>query len=409
MAYVFGRLNDLIGQNDQGRQQGQQGVEKRVGTESASASPASPQDFSKSTFQNAGAILDRNKNVNTQAIGSRIEQPAQQRISQEMSDFTKSSQEYRDKQTQGIRDTYKPASTQIVENGVRKGTDLSAFLNPTVYKAADFSTPPASSRQELQGLTQGDSSRILEQRASGPYTAGMGALDSQVYNRSGGAARSAAAIGQQQAALDDARRVNPQAEIQALADRGAAALKRDTQERLKGLLGGIQDSYRGRIDDATRLQTSRLVSQELAARERAKALYEDARGQIDSLQTPLPANLRAGRPDNLRALEEVKSAEDVLSRNFGRMEDPSVPLSQVISPEDAEAMNRIYSFLGLEDRIDREPLADYEVTLDEGAYRSRLDPVVEAAREERRQADALAQQQADAARLQAFMKLRPRI
>lgn len=377
MAYVFGKLNNLIGQNDQGQDQGnpQNLVKRGGGDPAASASSGDvkgPDQFAKSTFQSAGAIIDRNKNVDQGAAANRIAAPATQRLNQDFEQIQKDRGSYEGAQSRRVQDTYKPVSQEIVEQGVRRGDNnaynaLQRSLNPESVDIESFQTITPRSNSEIQSLAQGDTSRLLQQRAGGPYTAGMAALDSLSFQKSGGAAQVASQLGglqnRNRNALQQARDLESQ--YQGQADRARDFLKTDTGSRLQGLLGNIRSPLEQQASQLTQ-----------SKRAQEQALKDQYLGQFNQRVAPLDADIQTLDAMGNRAFADQLRGIKNNPNNFVRQQTGrEARIDDVISQQDADAVNRLNALLGIQG-----PLVapsqfgnDYSTTYDPNALNNTID------------------------------------
>lgn len=333
---------------------GQAGLNKdsSAGTSNTAAgAQRSPDEFTKSNFGSATAILDRNKNIDQSAVTNKITGDAQQQASTAQNAMDKTSQDY---QTAQQAKQVAAPTTQQIASGV-EGYDPEQFkatqqyLNNPQIKADSFNPGTFQPIQAADYLKSGDITSLLRQNNAGQggYSAGMAALDNAAFGQSNGYQQIGEKVGSLQQQLEDkqAALVDPTKGTQATTQKQLDDFLNTQKGNIKGYLTGQQGTINSDLDAQVKKLTEGNTQQLAQLTQGNKAeLTKKINDTVAGLQARLanPYEDKAKIQDSITRLQAASSNLDPYIQQY----NPNVTANNVVSQHQADIMSNINQLLG---------------------------------------------------------------
>jgi hypothetical protein len=197
MAFVQKRLNEDE-ENSLGFNSLQKSQSSIPSGEQTQNQNKTENQFTKSGFNNAGTVLERNKTTDGSAVINRLLNPTQQQVGSQINQIKETGKNYVDQNKKDFEKYKVPENDQNLLMKVERTTQgddpngmnvIKTILGRTkgADKIAALNKPQLDSLQLNKNVEARDFSPILSQQAQGEYSKGMNALDSSYLKRSGGA------------------------------------------------------------------------------------------------------------------------------------------------------------------------------------------------------------------------------
>lgn len=378
MAYLANRVNDEDRQQSpsQAIQGAGQGVQRQQGTgvqgagqgagqggQNAQGSQGkAPGDFTRSSFTNANTIIGRNRDADTSAITGRLLGDVNQDAANRTQQLDDQGKKYLEEGRTGFQNAYRgPDSATLMQalsgdkdaDGKVRAAATRTGVAPVAEVGAKAGELAPTEFFQAQEFTP-----LLQRRAQGNYTSGMGALDQAVANRSGIGQQVKDQVGALQSGVDrkaaDTNKLSEglQGEAQKFFEGERAALL----ERIKQKAYEVKGASADRVQGAQRNLDDAQGTARQGAVEQAKAQLKPT---LDKLLTQ-QADLKFYRQSNpeldarIADLQSLMNGGEVLfngersglSRFVTGGQAPKLTAENLVSADEAEDFNQLMGYLG---------------------------------------------------------------
>lgn len=365
MAYVARRPEDdqysSVSQNLQAQNRAQQGqVDKTQAQGSApagSANPGSskaPGEFTKSNFSNATDILNRNKNADISSVTKRLLGNTEKNAAYENQRIADQANKYKTDTTSQVQSQYAAPGAEDIDKALKGDTASESKITSRIgMQAAPVNALDLGNRYEVaptEFFREGEFQPLLQQRSKGGYTSGMSALDSSLFNRSGGAQAVRNTVGNLQSGVDASR--DKYAGLTQEMQDYAKNYEQEQEDNLRNLITGrgqqIKSDIASRIPSAQK-EAANLVSgrqSEISAQQKAAADKElqnfySKLGLSDQYGWGLDTNSLRNQAQNYYNSYDPNK--------FMNITNPGYTSADLTSQEDADAYNKLSGWLGSND------------------------------------------------------------
>jgi len=368
MAYVARKPDDdqfrSASQNLQAQNRAQQGqVEKRQdsgGTAPAGAESASnkaPGDFTKSNFSNATDILDRNKNADISSVTKRLLGNTEKNAQGENQRIADQVNQYKNDTTNTVNSLYKAPGQEDIDKALggdaNSESAITKRLGMAAGKVGDLDLGNRYEIAPTEFYKQNEYQPLLQQRSKNGYTSGMAALDSSLFNRSGGAQDIRNTVGRLQSGIDESRAQAPKV-TQELQDY-ANTYEGQQEDYLRNLLSGsgakIKDEISSRLPSAQQSMKDTIESQRSNLTGQQQSSVQKA---IDDFNKQVETARKLGIDPKFL---EQQSANQM--RNFNSLDPnsylknnlPELGFNDLVTQSDADKYNKLSGWLGTGDTL----------------------------------------------------------
>lgn len=388
MAYVARRPEDdqysSVSQNLQAQNRAQQGqVEKTQAQGNApagSANPGSskaPGDFTKSNFSNATDILNRNKNADISSVTKRLLGNTEKNAEAQNKQIADKVNQYKTDTTGQIQSQYAAPDSSTLDNALKGDSAAENKISSRLgMEAAPVKEIDLGNRYEIaptEFYKSNEYQPLLQQRSKDAYTSGMGALDSSLFNRSGGSQDVRNTVGRLQSGVDAAREQATGATGQM--NDYAKQYENEQENVLRNLLSGkvssIQSDIASRIPAAQQnamnlieSQKGQLASQQKSAAQKA---LDDFNKQVElAKQYGTYDYYTRGQDGN--DLDKYRNEFNFDPNKYLSYDNPNLTAADLTTQQDADMMNKLYGWLGSSDVAQAGKNVNPQVKFDENAF-----------------------------------------
>lgn len=374
MAYVARKPDDdqfrSESQNLQAQNRAQQGqVEKRQdgGTAPAGAESASnkaPGDFTKSNFSNATDILNRNKNADISSVTKRLLGNTERNAQSQNQQIADTVNKYKTDTTAAIQNQYRAPTQEEIDKALSGDASAESKVSGRLGMQASTVDPlDIGKRYEVAPtdfFKQNDYQPLLQQRSKGGYTGGMAALDSSLFNRSGGAQDVRNKVADLQKQIDVSREnvSGTTGEMQNYANTYEADQEKMLRDILSGKTNSINQNVSNSVAEKNKAQADYVAQQKQMYDQKKRSAVDESRKkfneQLDFLNSLYKdQNNKVSVPyDELRQNQENYYNSQLGNQDaFLNIRNPEFTNSDVVSAQDANAYNKINSWLGSTDSL----------------------------------------------------------